>query len=1037
MDSTEAQLRFGVSLSSSQTDDLSVSATQYLRHLEERALLTNYFNSANSNSSASGANHVNYAIGTGPFLSSRFGSGIDARRKLTIMQHQHQQFQHMHTSTHQPSVAGQSAVSTSAATATTAGTAPVAAASNSAAQFYQQALSAAVSAVNSTNRSLINAASSSTTANPNQQVSTQQSQTATNEQQSTPGQSLLVNQLTSSQVISSRRDFMSYTLNLMRSYTNEHRDSLPSIDISLLKHIAYAFDGFLFYLRKENDSGGSALADQSDSDDEQDEQEEMSEDSGQLVGYYNHYDDDNSEQKDDDSTDSDDEMTGVDSKQAPERPKDPNTLRLNLRRPCTRSSRFFKRSDSTVCLGGRAPDAFDHSLDESLPLASKPHLLHPHSRIQDMFRVKSNAMRQFGSLNKIGLMYANMRSDVPNLDQSKRPAVKQESKKGQQQVNKSYLKRLESRLVKMSHFSLSQTPRSEDLVDRWRLTADLFGRVFCDDVGLEPGSTIRQLAGFQLKEAKFRREMERLRNMATRELHMEVERDRDSLLHLTFKSLNNMFNVQSSRRAAAVAASSSSSNTTTTTTSSSMSHQSSLLLPPLCLSRIKVTFKDEQGEGSGVARSFYTAFAEAVLADANVNLIDSSAPTSSSAMSSTTSIAPFNIQRYRNIRANLDRRSAGQSNSSTSSPVASLGSNAATTTQQMTSPSGNSNIISPSALNRLLPSTRSPPPTTGNHSANATLNESQLTPTFTSTLNVQLTASAATSPSDDNAPLFWQPDTKLIGFYSPKAGKNSSARLNAFRNVGRVIAICLLQNELCPIVLSRHVIKYMLNRPVRWHDLAFFDSQMYESLRKMVQDAEKILLDAVNKAKSRSLVSKALLEGMSQADELVFKPLDLTFNIDMPEDGSNHDLVENGSQIEVNSTNMYEFVKRYAQFRMVKHVEQCLEQLRAGLNDVLPANAFEGINAEDFRLLLNGVADISINTLASYTTISDESKESNRRAQFEKWFWTTLERMSLQEKQELLFFWTGSPYLPASEEGFQPLPTITLRPASEIGRAHV
>jgi E3 ubiquitin-protein ligase EDD1 len=206
---------------------------------------------------------------------------------------------------------------------------------------------------------------------------------------------------------------------------------------------------------------------------------------------------------------------------------------------------------------------------------------------------------------------------------------------------------------------------------------------------------------------------------------------------------------------------------------------------------------------------------------------------------------------------------------------------------------------------------------------------------------------------------------------------------------------------------------------------------MYESLRKMVQDAEKILLDAVNKAKSRSLVSKALLEGMSQADELVFKPLDLTFNIDMPEDGANYDLVENGSQIEVNCTNMYEFVKRYAQFRMVKHVEQCLEQLRAGLNDVLPANVFEGINAEDFRLLLNGVADISISTLASYTTISDESKESNRRAQFEKWFWTTLERMSLQEKQELLFFWTGSPYLPASEEGFQPLPTITLRPASD------
>ena len=32
--------------------------------------------------------------------------------------------------------------------------------------------------------------------------------------------------------------------------------------------------------------------------------------------------------------------------------------------------------------------------------------------------------------------------------------------------------------------------------------------------------------------------------------------------------------------------------------------------PPLCVHRCKVTFKDEPGEGSGVARSFYTAFSQ-------------------------------------------------------------------------------------------------------------------------------------------------------------------------------------------------------------------------------------------------------------------------------------------------------------------------------------------------------------------------------------------------------------------------------------------
>lgn len=40
---------------------------------------------------------------------------------------------------------------------------------------------------------------------------------------------------------------------------------------------------------------------------------------------------------------------------------------------------------------------------------------------------------------------------------------------------------------------------------------------------------------------------------------------------------------------------------------------------------------------------------------------------------------------------------------------------------------------------------------------------------------------------EDNAPLFWQPGKR--GFYSPRPGKNSPERLNAFRNVGRLVFI--------------------------------------------------------------------------------------------------------------------------------------------------------------------------------------------------------------------------------------------------------
>lgn len=91
-----------------------------------------------------------------------------------------------------------------------------------------------------------------------------------------------------------------------------------------------------------------------------------------------------------------------------------------------------------------------------------------------------------------------------------------------------------------------------------------------------------------------------------------------------------------------------------------------------------------------------------------------------------------------------------------------------------------------------------------------------------------------------------------------------------------------------------------------------------------------------------------------------------------------------------------------------------------------------GFTSEDLRLLLNGVGEISVSTLMAYTSFNDESAESHEKlVRFKKWFWSILEKMSSLERQELLYFWTGSPALPASEDGFQPMPTVTIRPADD------
>ena len=78
------------------------------------------------------------------------------------------------------------------------------------------------------------------------------------------------------------------------------------------------------------------------------------------------------------------------------------------------------------------------------------------------------------------------------------------------------------------------------------------------------------------------------------------------------------------------------------------------------------------------------------------------------------------------------------------------------------------------------------------------------------------------------------------------------------------------------------------------------------------------------------------------------------------------------------------------------------------------------------------VGDINVQTLISYTSFNDESGENpDRLVAIKRWLWSIVEKMSPLEKQDLVFFWTGSPALPASEDGFQPMPSVTIRPADD------
>lgn len=907
--------------------------------------------------------------------------------------------------------------------------------------------------------------------------------------------------------LTGRREFLNYCLSLMRAHNSEHSDTLPVIDVSSLKHIAYVFDALIYYMRSgneanpygDNGSGEDYIADMFNEPDENENAEMEEEGTGGAM-----------------------DTESVGGEEEP-------VVRNGRKHP------FFRRSESTLCLGCPQPDPFALPMVEALPLADQPHLLQPSARREELFgaprqpiTIQPSGNHPPGSSNPLEVIPTRLglstrtpeiQTDQPtaplpplvatpiNSQQEPLPPNQSTPEVIQETPQNLSLKDSESiEVIEVTRASPSVassvivSPRrapatvqsvivrtgnvrdsvssgtsastsaptsatrekteetvpaassfwlgkstapnvcqlisSDLLLGRWRLTLDLFGRVFIDDVGTEAGSVIAELGGFPVKEARFRREMERLRNMQQRDLTLfKMDRERGMLITQTFKELNTQYNTHC-RRATATQ-------------------------PPLAVSRVKVTFKDEPGEGSGVARSFYTAIAEAILSQEKLPNLDaaqvgagSKASQSQSGMArrrNRSSISgdqsrrhgPPRLAQVRDARLrtlNYDARpfqpdgDVPTTNNDHLSPhVIQLGERlyprvAALRPTLAAKITGMLLELSPAQLLMLLASEDSLEQRV-NEAVAVILGQSQLAQgrelSSEAMMEMDLlfnlgnrknptTVTAGTSTGsdadegveeDDTAPLFYCPGKQ--GFYSPRQGKATPERLNAFRNVGRLMGLCLLQNELCPIALNRHVLKAILGRPIRFHDLAFFDPVVYESFRQLVLDAETKDLSG----------------------------LDLTFSIDLsPDEGSGFlELIPGGKDVEVTSQNIYSYVRRYAQYRMVRTQSKAMESIRLGIFDVLPQNALEGLTSEDLRLLLNGTGEIRVQTLISYTSFNDESGEPPERLlRFKRWLWSIVEKMTTQERQDLVYFWTGSPALPASEEGFQPMPTVTIRPADDV-----
>uniref|UniRef100_A0A158Q8T1 TPR_REGION domain-containing protein n=1 Tax=Elaeophora elaphi TaxID=1147741 RepID=A0A158Q8T1_9BILA len=794
---------------------------------------------------------------------------------------------------------------------------------------------------------------------------------------------------------------------------------------------------------------------------------------------------------------------------------------------------FFQRSNSLLYPGIASSSnyhAFEHKCVDSLALAERPQLLRPDIEKEEMFGLPikhktacehRKSVREHGAKHPahqaLVAPWSNYQEMLPvNTSEEKempvsglsRPNVIVHSKSVSNEPAVQGKRRrlcsssavppprgfvaiqLESLKSALNRSNQSHVHKS---LARWKNTLNLMAKAFSDQLLVACGGEVTgsmllsEMAGFLVREAQFRKKMEKFKAAQSKDIVFEIERDKHEMIAQTIRQLN----VHYSRRVSnSSSVNSAQSNTTDPSREfgsirsvrlvnlswASASNKDDSDAPPLACHKVKVTFKNEPGEGSGVARSFYAAIADAFLTMKRL-------PTETQVLAAFGSL-PGDVQpssgnrgsgrgSYRDRSAILlnSLSMAGRRRSLRNRYTLSVSSPSYYSRHQphLNEPSGDGESAAPSNIDnlttsqtptsweperetlgeRLLSRVRAIRPHLCNkitgmlldlqpHQlitilASEELLRAQVEEAFemiqaaglgnsdgdrasesasssrgqpaqaksgpiaraSSTPNLNSTNDSSTANlDDDTAPLFYRPSR--TGYYTPIAGKNSSHRLNAFRNVGRMIGICLMQMEIFPLHLCRHVLKFILGRPINWFDLAFYDPVLFESMRTLVFN-----------------------EGPTRPEQI--NSLYLTFEVAVPEQegGGTVELKPGGANIAVTYENVVEYIYLFA--------------IKQGVYDVIPLGSLANMTAEDLRLLLCGTQEISMTLMQSYTTFTDESSASPELLhKFKGWFWSICNKLNNQEKQDLIFFWTGSPTLPPSEDGFQPMPTVLVRPADDL-----
>uniref|UniRef100_A0A7N0UC86 HECT-type E3 ubiquitin transferase n=1 Tax=Kalanchoe fedtschenkoi TaxID=63787 RepID=A0A7N0UC86_KALFE len=225
--------------------------------------------------------------------------------------------------------------------------------------------------------------------------------------------------------------------------------------------------------------------------------------------------------------------------------------------------------------------------------------------------------------------------------------------------------------------------------------------------------------------------------------------------------------------------------------------------------------------------------------------------------------------------------------------------------------------------------------------------------------------------------------------YINPASKVEASHLKYFQFCGRVIALALIHDVQIGIAFDRVFFVQLAGFDVQLEDIRDTDPTLYRSCNQILEmDADLVDSDA----------------------------LGLTFVAEYEEFGCRQvvELCRGGARKRVNSSNRRDYVSALIHNRFVMSTKKQVTRFRKGFEDIISNRErlsffFNCINLEDLdRMLTGSDSDISVEDWKMHTDCKGY-KDTDRQI---RWFWKIIDKMSPEERRNLLFFWTSIMYLP-------------------------